>query len=250
MGLWKRKIPFAILLVTAMLALLPVLAVLQYRSLGRVSEAERERMKGNLNQAILHFRQDFDREIARAYLHFQAPADIELKQISAKYSTMLAEWSSKSANPGLVSDLYWVDTSKRPHLELKRFEPSTGTLVTIDWPADLTAWRDRVARTEDPPDSQMRSLKFFIDDLTGRIASPQPKGDRPREVAIARSAPTSETHSRASDVGPMIHILRNTDASFVRPSQRILEAVPALIIPVSSGASTVERSQAPASSVG
>ena len=55
----------------ALLGLIVLLATLQYRWLGRISDAERERMKATLNTRASAFAQDFDSELTRAYLLFQ-----------------------------------------------------------------------------------------------------------------------------------------------------------------------------------
>ncbi|HEV7515148.1 MAG TPA: hypothetical protein VGR07_02495, partial [Thermoanaerobaculia bacterium] len=47
--------------------LLSLLAVLQYRWIGEVSRAERERLRA----APDHFAEEFDRELTRAFLSFQ-----------------------------------------------------------------------------------------------------------------------------------------------------------------------------------
>src|SRR5262245_20887799 len=70
-GTVKRKPPFMLLLVIALLAILPLLAILQYHWLGQVSEGERERMKNNLNASAKRFSQDFDDEITAVFLFFQ-----------------------------------------------------------------------------------------------------------------------------------------------------------------------------------
>jgi hypothetical protein len=46
MRLWKRRIPLRCCWLERLLAILPVLAFFQYRWLGQVSQAERERMLG------------------------------------------------------------------------------------------------------------------------------------------------------------------------------------------------------------
>jgi hypothetical protein len=51
------------LLTAALLVLLPALAVLQYRWVGQVSEAERDRMERNVRTAAFQFRGAFDTEI-------------------------------------------------------------------------------------------------------------------------------------------------------------------------------------------
>ena len=86
MVLWKRKIPFVLVLVAALLATLPVLAYLQYRWLGQVSEAERVRMLGNLRHSVMQFRGDFDRDLSRAFVHFQNRLPLSREERPARLS--------------------------------------------------------------------------------------------------------------------------------------------------------------------
>ena len=62
---------WALALALALLALLPLLAVLQYRWLGQVSEGERERKKSVLTTMARQFCHDFDSELTALYLYFQ-----------------------------------------------------------------------------------------------------------------------------------------------------------------------------------
>src|SRR3954453_9369146 len=55
----------------ALLALILLLATLQYKWLGQISGADRERMTALLNTRARAFSEDFDRELTRAYLLFQ-----------------------------------------------------------------------------------------------------------------------------------------------------------------------------------
>ena len=66
--------PPLLVLAVALLGLILLLATLQYVWLGRISEAERERLRATLNRRTSEFAQDFDRELTRAYLLFQADA--------------------------------------------------------------------------------------------------------------------------------------------------------------------------------
>ena len=54
----------SVLLVGLLLILLPTLAILQYRWIGEVSAAERERMESGLRAASDRFASDFDGELA------------------------------------------------------------------------------------------------------------------------------------------------------------------------------------------
>ena len=58
-------------LVAVVLLLVPALAWLQYRWVGQVSEAERERMQRTLRTAAAQFATAFDSELARAVVGLQ-----------------------------------------------------------------------------------------------------------------------------------------------------------------------------------
>ena len=63
----RRRLLLALLWPTALVVLVGVLAFFQYRWLGQVSEADRERQRTTLNQRAREFAADFDREIGRVY---------------------------------------------------------------------------------------------------------------------------------------------------------------------------------------
>jgi hypothetical protein len=140
MRFWERKPPLVLVLVLALLLLLPVLAWFQYRWLGQVSEAERERMLSNLKRATNQFCQDFNQELTQAYIHFQAGEPIRPDQLGAHYQQLWNEWRSKSPNSRLISDLYWVGNPIKDSA-LTRLDPATGKFVQVDWPAELLGWR-------------------------------------------------------------------------------------------------------------
>src|SRR5688572_20138398 len=81
--------------------LLPLLAYLQYDWLGKVSEREREQMQASLRRTLGQFRTDFDREIARIHLQFQAGAT-QAGADPVEYAKLYAHWSSSAPFPRLV----------------------------------------------------------------------------------------------------------------------------------------------------
>ena len=56
--------------------LLATLATFQYRWLGEVGEAERERMRAGLQTRAADFTQEFDRELTRIYVAFHGEPDV------------------------------------------------------------------------------------------------------------------------------------------------------------------------------
>ena len=120
----------------ALLGLIALLATLQYRWLGQVSAAERERMQTNLAGRATAFAQDFDREITRAYLMFQLdPLDRETN-VAAHVAQRFESWQASSRFPRLVKDVYVVPRGQSD-IPLQRFNPSTRLMEPADWPAIL-----------------------------------------------------------------------------------------------------------------
>src|SRR5215212_1515221 len=92
----------------ALLALLALLATLQYRWLGQISGAERERMKATLNQRATAYAQDVDRELTRAYLLFQLDSLQPDGGLAAPIAARYDRWLATSRFPRLVKDVYLV----------------------------------------------------------------------------------------------------------------------------------------------
>ena len=71
----KMKRPSGLsLLAGALLLLMPALAVLQFRWVGQVSDAEQERMRRNVEIAAQQFRESFSQEVGRAWAEVQVRA--------------------------------------------------------------------------------------------------------------------------------------------------------------------------------
>ena len=69
----------------ALLGLIALLATLQYRWLGQISGAERDRMTATLNTRATAFGQDLDREMTRAYLLFQLAAVPDIVELGNRF---------------------------------------------------------------------------------------------------------------------------------------------------------------------
>jgi signal transduction histidine kinase len=130
------------LVTCALLVLLPALAVLQYRWVGQVSTAERERMQRNLRTAAGQFRENFDGEIVRAVLSLQVGPATALEGASDRYTDRYETWLNTSAHPQVVADVLLVD-SDNARLRLRRWNSETHTFDSSEWPAVLGDWRMR-----------------------------------------------------------------------------------------------------------
>ena len=133
-------------LAAALLTLLALLATLQYRWVGQISDAERDRMTATLNARAAAFAQDFDRELTRAYAVFQLDAphggqDALAAQAAERYH----QWQETARFPDLIKQVY-VASTPAAGLSLRAFDPATSALQPVDWPAGLDPIRAQIAQ--------------------------------------------------------------------------------------------------------
>jgi Osmosensitive K+ channel histidine kinase len=144
MKFWKRKPPKMLWLVCLMVALLGLLATLQYRWLGQVSRGERERMQASLRVGAAHFSQDFNREITRVFLSFQMDSEMLRDKDSGEFAARVEKWNTSSPYPRLVGDLYVLETDEAKQLRLSRFNPAEKKFATSEWPTEFASLRPRL----------------------------------------------------------------------------------------------------------
>jgi signal transduction histidine kinase len=133
------------LLTAALLVLLPTLAVLQYRWVGQVSEAERERMQYNLRTAASQFRDAFDLEVGRALISLQVGPITARDGVSEQYTDRYEAWVETAEHPQLVSSIFLLDAFDG-RLRLRRFDPVSHAFAPAAWPPALESWRPELER--------------------------------------------------------------------------------------------------------
>jgi hypothetical protein len=112
--------------VLALAAVLVVLAVLQYRWSQQVSEAASDRLKSNLQTAMMHFRDGLGHELGgiALALHFDSQSTEP-----AVYVQQIEQWKQTAAYPDLIANLYmWKADGKRSrflrlNFKTQQFEP-------------------------------------------------------------------------------------------------------------------------------
>lgn len=107
----KSRLP--ILLVAGLLALLSVLAFLQYRWLGQISDGEREQMQRRLDADTQRFAEDFNREIQSAYFNFQLNAEVWKNKNWNDFNERYKFWREKTVYKDLIKDFYFVRFDER-----------------------------------------------------------------------------------------------------------------------------------------
>ena len=126
--------------------LLGVLGTLQYRWLGEVSNAERERLRTTLRTRAADFSRDFDREITRTYMAFHADPELFSGRAASALADAYARAQSESAIGGIIQAVYFLEVIDGRPGELKQLDPAARTLTPVEWPSELETWRQRIVR--------------------------------------------------------------------------------------------------------
>ncbi len=218
-----RRPPVLYLLVAGALLLLPILAVLQYRWIGQVSDAERERRERSLRQATSQVAQDLDVELVRAFVGLQVDGDSLKDDDWRDYGARMQAWHAAAASPALVLDVLLVD-EQDSRLRIRRWDAAAPSFVPVEWPADLQHHRARfereLARWEtDPPEHPIRppDLLSDTDDAIVVPVAPLPLQTRDRTLFRPMFGYTlirlDMTHVRAEFLPALIdrHFRQGTD---------------------------------------
>lgn len=132
----------------ALLALL-ALAVLQYYWVGQVSEAARLSIQSSASTGAARITEEFDRELARAYLSLQMDALILRNQSWGSYKRRYDQWRATAPYPDLVSDIYLATVSRNGGLELDHFDAQRGAFMAADWPEQFLGLRSEIENSYD-----------------------------------------------------------------------------------------------------
>jgi len=133
-------VPFRVIVPIVLMAVLAVLAALQYHWLGQVSQAERQRMHETMTARARSLATDIDREISRLYLTFQL-REPDAGRVEQAIGERYRLWRETTRHPDLISGVYLVSAQGT----LQAFDRESQTLEEAEWPAHLAPIRDRAA---------------------------------------------------------------------------------------------------------
>ncbi|MEW5978860.1 MAG: HAMP domain-containing sensor histidine kinase [Acidobacteriota bacterium] len=160
----RREASWMVLLTLTLVVLLGVLAVLQYRWMGQVSRAEKERMQASLRAGAENFSRDFDREIARAHFTFDlalppdlSPPSNSISEMALRIAGKHHHWQQTAPFPGLIKAVYFSE-SGRDSTRLFRFDSGSGELHQEEWPAELEGLKHSL----EPPVAQNSTQSMVV----------------------------------------------------------------------------------------
>jgi signal transduction histidine kinase len=163
-GIDQGRVWYAVM-IAAWLSL-PPLAWLQYQWIGRISQAERERLQADLDTSVSRFVADFDSQVERLNRAMLSgpvgPAGTEFGDLPARYARL----AEIDVDERLVRNVYVTRGGPDGTEEFFRFDPASGQLINAEWPASLQQFRPSVAE-----------LSGALDQF-GRGAAPRGAGNR------------------------------------------------------------------------
>ena len=149
MNPFRGRVSGVTALVAVVLLLVPALAWLQYRWVGQVSEAERERMQRTLRTSAAQFATAFDGELSRAVFGLQLEGSTLRDEDWTAYAQRYTTWVERGADERLLRDVVLVDVlpghplppTSPDDLRLRRWNGDLRTFEAADWTPDLLAIR-------------------------------------------------------------------------------------------------------------
>src|SRR5712691_5473387 len=128
-------------LVGLLLILLPALAILQYRWIGEVSAAERDRLENSLRESSSRFAADFNSELGRISTAFQIrdgfPENGE--SLVQRYQS----WSESASYPQLIRSISVTRISQDAAPDFYKLDLKSGELQPAPLPKEFENFRER-----------------------------------------------------------------------------------------------------------
>ena len=151
---------FLVVMVTALITL----AILQYRWLGSVSEAEKERLKQGLDASIENFISDFNEVFEILKTTFQIQVSSTDPDWSEQLVQRYIDWKLNSSQVDLVEQVYVVrkkNDNGTPTFTISRL--SDGMLKKVEPTKELENWLDDYYKTVSPdkPTQTLGNLPDF-----------------------------------------------------------------------------------------
>jgi signal transduction histidine kinase len=148
--------------VVGLLALLGLLAALQYVWLGQISEAEKDRITRRLQTDTERFGEDFNREIQSAYMYFQADESLWQQKDWAQFNDRYEFWRKKTTYPNLIKDFYYLEN--KPAAGVLHFDTEKREFMEVGWTDELQSIKAKATdeKTFQPVDDQHFALVMTI----------------------------------------------------------------------------------------
>jgi signal transduction histidine kinase len=127
-----------------LVVLLGALAVLQYRWIGELSRADRQRLRAGVKGAADRFADDLGREVTRAFFAFQPVSSGNPAAGEQSVQERWRHWRETAPQSELVENVFVAERNADMQPVLARIDPATDRAEPVAWPDELLSVRRRL----------------------------------------------------------------------------------------------------------
>jgi signal transduction histidine kinase len=138
-------------LLLALAVILVLLAALQYRWSGEVSEAERGRLQKSLDSAAQRFQEEFYRAMVQVCAAFGTEPVRFSRESRDQFVQQYKNWAQTASHPQLVANVFLWKSGTNGDPALLLLNQTSMRFEAVDWPDKFEALRRRLTRLG-PPD--------------------------------------------------------------------------------------------------
>jgi signal transduction histidine kinase len=138
---WTSKSAMELGAIAIIMAVVSVLAILQFRWTSEISQTEQQRLKAALGTGVRNFNREFSYDFQQLCESFEIDPEAPASTLEARLLRQYANWQRSTSRPGLLAALYlWrMDSTAAPYL--RSFDPASGRFREVAWPARLESLR-------------------------------------------------------------------------------------------------------------
>jgi signal transduction histidine kinase len=161
---------FTYLSYAGIVAILVLIAVLQFYGLRQINDADREKAHKRVQEQADRFASDFNREIQNAYFNFQTGSETWKSKDWTSFNARFDYWREKTNYPDLISDFYFFATDSDLIL---RYDREKRAFMPIAADQEISTLRTRLIDPKDfrPIYEDIYTLALPIHD-TGPSSAP------------------------------------------------------------------------------
>lgn len=166
----SRQAALWLAVVSALALILLALAALQIHWTDQVSQADRERLRANLDTSVTRFQRDFYLQLLRVCWAFRIAGPESVTAAMDAYAGRYDDWRNASAYPAMIGGLLLWD---QQHARLFRLNPSTEQFELTSWPPELLKLRHNLRKlTSASSPEDVPGPRWILDEQTYSLIHP------------------------------------------------------------------------------
>jgi signal transduction histidine kinase len=147
--IWQKRFGVELIAIIAMIMVVSVLAVYQYRWTAEISRTEQARLRNSLATSVRNLDQEFSYDFQQLCESFELDPEPERADIESHIDRQLSRWSRTSPRADLLGAVYFWRTAPSSAASLESFGSTENRFREANWPPELESVRDKLSRQRD-----------------------------------------------------------------------------------------------------